>query len=240
MSYTMLRFNKGQASLIRVLPQHRHTDNVLHNTLLKGPYSSLCSVNSDPLVTIPASNYDTTFSLPPKPLACTHKQGHELLEQFIRQNLRSDSYTEAMLCLSGQYQKRNLTQTHQITDVELFWGDRFKAISTTTQVTCSHDRNRQFMLCPWDLSLVITNDCASIKSEAMHQQESVCFKDDLFTYQPILQVWGEMGNTAEKLDRVYTENCSESVLIKKDVQLCVAWHKLSLGGEINHLAETSH
>lgn len=111
MSNTLLWYNKGWASLIMVLPHHRHTQCALHKTLLKSPCSSLCSENSDPLFTIPASNYNTTFSLPPSPWPV---QAGSWATGIISKTILHirHGYIEAILCLSGKHQKLYLIQTH--------------------------------------------------------------------------------------------------------------------------------
>lgn len=108
----MLWFNKGQASLIRVLPQRRNTQCALHNTLLKSPYCSLCSRNSDPLFTIPGSNYDTTLSLlrSPSPVQAGSWATGAISKTIPR--IRHDSIV-AILCLSGERQSLYLIETHQ-------------------------------------------------------------------------------------------------------------------------------
>lgn len=80
------------------------------NMLLKSPCSSLCSENSDPLFTIPASNYDTILTTP-EPLACTSRVTGYVISKTIP-HIRH-GYIEAILCLSGEHQKLYLIQTHQ-------------------------------------------------------------------------------------------------------------------------------
>lgn len=92
----------------------------LDNTLLKSPYSSLCSGNSDPLFTIAASNYDTAFSLPPSPWPV---QAGSWVVGVISKTIPPirDGYIEAILCLSGERQTLYLVQNKH---TYIFSGDR--------------------------------------------------------------------------------------------------------------------
>lgn len=98
-----------------------HTQCALNNALLKSPCSSLCSGNSDPLFTIPASNYDTTFSLPPSPWPVQAGSWAMGVISKTIPHIRH-GYIEAILWLSGERQKLYLIQTHTHTDI--FSGDR--------------------------------------------------------------------------------------------------------------------
>lgn len=118
MSYTMVWFNKEWASLIRVLQlrKHTHAQCALHNTPLKSPYSSLCSGNSDPLFTIPASNYNSTLSPSPSPwLVQAGSWAISVIYKTIP--CMRHGYIEAILCLSGEPQKLHLIRTNTHTHI---------------------------------------------------------------------------------------------------------------------------
>lgn len=171
---------------------------------LKSPYSSLCSENSDPLFTIPASNYNTSFSLFPSPqpvqagswaMSVIFKDNtlHQTWQHrghfvFIRQMPEAASHSKHTHIYSYC-----MTQKQQMSICQgLMWpyGNR------SGSEMC---RRENLYCCPHDRSLIITNDWGHTPDRThphpSQQLRWLIHRSSCFTGS--LRVWAQKDNVSK-------------------------------------------